>query len=160
MSKVSDISFSPRSIASSAEEAPVAPFMENISLYIPHVFKNISGKRIAQVFESLRIGKVSHVNFLEKVGKNGRYNSVYIHFNYWYTNTAAYNFQDRVRDPAKEARIVYDEPWYWVVVENRPRAPKMAQKQLCQGCEYVYALEQDNRELQIRVAKLERLLEY
>jgi glutamate/tyrosine decarboxylase-like PLP-dependent enzyme len=95
-------------------------FISNISLYIPHVFKNIDEARIAHIFDSLLLGKVSHVDFVPKTDRCGKsYNAVYVHFNYWYNTVAAANFQEKVRNPEKEARLVYDEPWYWVVLENK-----------------------------------------
>ena len=93
----------------------------NMSLYIPHVFANISKKMVAETFENLRIGNVKRVDFVYKMGSNGGFNAVYIHFNYWYDNVAACNFQERVLDPNREARIVYDEPWYWIVLENKTK---------------------------------------
>jgi hypothetical protein len=92
-----------------------------MSLYIPHVFANISKKMVAETFENLRIGNVKRVDFVYKRGSNGGFNAVYIHFNYWYDNVAACNFQERVLDPNREARIVYDEPWYWIVLENKTK---------------------------------------
>ncbi len=91
----------------------------NISLYIPHVFANISKKMVADTFENLRIGNVKRVDFVCKRGSNGDFNAVYIHFNHWCDNVAACNFKDRVLNPNTEARIVYDEPWYWIVLENK-----------------------------------------
>ena len=93
----------------------------NISLYIPHVFANISKKTVAETFEDLRIGNVKRVDFVYKRGSNGDFNAVYIHFNHWYDNVAARNFQERVISPNMEARIVYDEPWYWIVLENKTK---------------------------------------
>ena len=93
----------------------------NISLYIPHVFANISKKMVAETFENLRIGSVKRVDFVYKRGSNGNFNAVYIHFNHWYDNVAAHNFQERVLNPSMEARIVYDEPWYWIVLENKTK---------------------------------------
>ena len=93
----------------------------NISLYIPHVFANISKKMVAETFEDLRIGNVKRVDFVYKSGSNGNFNAVYIHFNHWYDNVAARNFQERVISPNMEARIVYDEPWYWIVLENKTK---------------------------------------
>jgi hypothetical protein len=29
------------------------------------------------------------------------------------------NLQARILDPNQEARIVYDDPWYWIVLENK-----------------------------------------
>jgi heat shock protein HspQ len=93
----------------------------NVSLYIPHVFANISKKMVAETFEHLRIGNVKRVDFVHKRGSNGDFNAVYIHFNHWYDNVAAHNFQERVISPSMEARIVYDEPWYWIVLENKTK---------------------------------------
>lgn len=91
----------------------------NISLYIPHVFANISKKMVADTFENLRIGNVKRVDFVHKKSSNGDFNAAYIHFNYWCDNVAACDFKDRVLNPNTEARIVYDEPWYWIVLENK-----------------------------------------
>lgn len=95
--------------------------INNISLYIPHVFANISKEFIAETFENLRIGKVINIDFVSKLGKDAQYNTAYVHFEYWYENTAAYNFQERVLNPEKEARLIYDEPWYWIVLENKAK---------------------------------------
>ena len=104
---------------------------ENISLYIPHIFANYGKDKVAKVFEDLQIGKVKHVDFVLKMGKDGKaFNAAYIHFDRWYANSAAINFQERVKDPVKQARLVYDEPWFWIVLENKGqkhdfRAPRI-----------------------------------
>ena len=96
--------------------------MNNVSLYIPHVFANISKEEVINIFESLRIGKVSNIDFVNKISdQSQQYNAVYIHFEYWHDNVAARNFQERVLNPDKEARIVYDDPWYWIVLENKAK---------------------------------------
>ena len=95
--------------------------MNNVSLYIPHVFANISKEEVINIFESLRIGKVSNIDFVNKISDQTHYNAAYIHFEYWHDNVAARNFQERVLNPAKEARIVYDDPWYWIVLENKAK---------------------------------------
>ena len=96
--------------------------MQNISLYIPHVFPNISSTKIFDVFEEQRIGNVRNVDLIPKKDSNGKpYNAAYIHFYEWCDNIAARNFQERVLDKSKEARIVYDEPWHWIVLENKTR---------------------------------------
>lgn len=95
--------------------------MNNVSLYIPHVFANISKEEVINIFESLRIGKVFNIDFVNKISDQTHYNAAYIHFEYWHDNVAARNFQERVLNPAKEARIVYDDPWYWIVLENKAK---------------------------------------
>jgi hypothetical protein len=91
---------------------------QTLSLYIPRIFKNYTKEDIAVVFEKLLLGKVSHVDFVEKLGKGEIYNAAYVHFEYWYDTVTVRNFQARVVDPAQEARLVYEEPWYWIVLQN------------------------------------------
>jgi hypothetical protein len=94
-------------------------FDNKLSLFIPRVFENIREESIIKVFETLCIGSVNYVDFVQKQGKNGKiYYAAFIHFNHWYDNTASRNFQERVLNPNKEARLVYDDPWYWIVFEN------------------------------------------
>jgi hypothetical protein len=98
-----------------------AQYNTNMSLYIPHVFPNFTKEDVAQVFENM-IGKVKNIDFVSKMGQDGKfYNAAYIHFEHWYDTVAARNFQSRVQDSSKEARMVYDEPWYWIVLENKAR---------------------------------------
>ena len=90
--------------------------LTNISLFITYVFPSITSERIAHIFESLRIGQVSYSEFYDRLDRNGKkYYSVHIHFTHWYDNVAARNFHARVCDPNQEARLVYDDPWYWIV---------------------------------------------
>ena len=94
--------------------------INNMTLYIPHVFANIDKERILNAFECQNIGKVKNIDLVGKMGKDGKnYNAVYIHFEYWYDNSIAHNFQERVLNPNKEARIVYEHPWFWIVLENK-----------------------------------------
>jgi hypothetical protein len=91
----------------------------NISLYIPHVFPNFTEEYIAGVFESLRIGMVDHIDLVAKMDKQGKpYNAAYIHFKYWCSGTAAENIYYRVKNHTKEARIIHDDPWFWILLEN------------------------------------------
>jgi hypothetical protein len=89
------------------------------SLYISHVFPNIHKKRIAQLFENLFLARIKGIDLVPKIGKDGKaYNSAYIHIDYWFDNASAKNFQEKIRSDAKEALLVYDDPWYWIVNEN------------------------------------------
>jgi hypothetical protein len=94
----------------------------NISLYIPHVFPNFTKEDIIRIIEEQSIGKVGHVDMVTKMGGDGKqYNAVYVHFEFWCDTIANRNFQARVCDPNQEARVVYDGPWYWIVLENKAR---------------------------------------
>jgi hypothetical protein len=90
-----------------------------MSLYIPHVFGNVTKEFMIQTIEFQGFGKVKNIDFVEKMGKNGNtYNSAFVHFDYWYDSVTSVNFQERVKNPEKEARIVYSEPWFWACFEN------------------------------------------
>lgn len=93
---------------------------QSLSLYIPHVFANVTKETIMDTFEDQGIGKVKEIDFVEKMDKNGKiYNTAFIHFEQWYDSIITINFQERVKNPNKEARIVYNDPWFWVCFENK-----------------------------------------
>lgn len=92
---------------------------QQLSLYIPHVFLNFTSEYITGVFEFMEFGEVERVDLVSKIDKNGKvYNAAYIHFSEWFVGPIAANFQARVLDPNREARIIHDDPWYWIVLEN------------------------------------------
>jgi hypothetical protein len=94
--------------------------IKNMSLFIPHVYANFTSAAVFNIIQDMGIGEVKNVDFVSKTGSDGKpYNAVYIHFYQWYDNIVAHNFQERVLNPSKEARIMYDEPWYWIVLENK-----------------------------------------
>jgi len=93
--------------------------MKNISLFIPHIFANYRKEDVVKVFEDKQIGKVNHIDYIKKFNNNTDYYAAYIHFDYWYENTDALKLHGDVLDAKKEARIMYEEPWYWIVLENK-----------------------------------------
>ena len=99
--------------------------MSSLSLYIPRVFNNIPKQKIFDVFDSLNIGKVSFVDFVPREdSRSGEtYNMAFVHFVNYYDNIASNNFQEKVRDPKHEAKIVYDDPWYWICLPNSNPKP-------------------------------------
>ena len=137
---------------------PIEFSIEIESLYIARVFQNISKKRIATLFESLSLAKIKGIDLVTKIGKDGKpYNSAYIHVDSWFDTTSAKHFQEKIRSDAKEALLVYDDPWYWIVNENiSPEKSRFIQK----------AEEEDQRqsvdtltEMRMMLDNLEKLLE-
>ena len=91
-----------------------------LSIYIPRVFPNISKERIAAIFQNLDLGVVRQVDLVWRENANNEpYNMAFIHMRSWSDSAASENFQEKLIDPTREARIVYDDPWYWIVLENR-----------------------------------------
>jgi hypothetical protein len=106
--------------------------IKNISLYIPHIFANFSKEYVSGVFESNEIGKVKNIDFVSKLGHDGKpFNAAYIHFESWLNNISAHNFQERVLNPNKEARLMYEDPWFWIVLENKSKKVVSGEKKTC-----------------------------
>jgi len=99
-------------------------FSQKLSIYIPHVFANITKERIVEIFSNQSIGEIDRIDFVPKRGKDGReYNMAFIHMKSWYDNEWVHNLQARILNKNTEARIVYDDPWYWNLYENvNPRS--------------------------------------
>ena len=36
----------------------------------------------------------------------------------WEDNAATRNIQEKIIDPQQTAKLVYDEPWYWILLKN------------------------------------------
>ena len=139
-----------------------------MSLYIPHVFPNFDEEYIAKVFENLGYGYVNRVDLISKMDKNGtNYNVAYVHFSQWDNSIIVENFQSHVTDTEKETRIVHDDPWYWIVLENKTKKhiPKVCKQRINITCESIVTnmMLEEKGELQLDydykneiIAKLER----
>ena len=96
--------------------------LENISLFIPHVFPNFTNEYVANVFKNL--GEVNHVDFVAKYDRDGnQFNSAYIHFNQWYDTIENRNFQNKLITKSElrvyhDNRVYHDKLWYWIVLPN------------------------------------------
>ena len=89
------------------------------SIYIPRVFKNIDEEKIKQIFDSANIGIVSRVDFIEKTNNYGeKYNMVFVWFSQWFNNKAAINLKEKIDDPNSQAKFVYEDPWFWILLPN------------------------------------------
>ena len=106
-----------------------------MSLFIPRVYPSITEERIRWIIEcQTPLGVVDRIDIVKVEGKT--YNRVFIHFKEWYDTEFANRFQSSVRNPNEDSRIIYDTPWYWIILENTsvktqlnvvvPSAPKVA----------------------------------
>jgi hypothetical protein len=91
--------------------------IQNMSLFIPAVFKNITEKRIISAFEKVKLGKVSQVIFIDK---NEKFKSVHIHFINWNNTESSRIFQQKAKT-SEGAKLVYDDPWHWIVLEYKQK---------------------------------------
>jgi hypothetical protein len=90
------------------------------SLYLPRVFVNIDTERIRGVIEEgYGLGAIDRIDRVPKVDDKGvKYDSVYVHFKFWYDTETARNFQEKLAT-GTAVRIVYDDPWYWNAFVNK-----------------------------------------
>lgn len=90
------------------------------SVFIPRVFSNIKEDRIKDIFDTKRIGKVSSVDLISKKNQKGDttqyYNMAFVHFEKLYDTTESLKFRREVDDPDTKATIVYEDPWFWIVL--------------------------------------------
>lgn len=97
--------------------------MTAYSICIPRIFENISNKKIVGTFERLKIGKVDHLDIVWKTSRDGSsYKMAFIHFSEWNMNSSAsIKLREDIENPNIEAKVVYDDPWYWIVLPNHSR---------------------------------------
>ena len=92
----------------------------NTSLFIPHIFANIDEERIKSVIENAaKYGEVEQIDLIPKKSTDGKaYNSAYIHMKKWNQDEKTQKFLAHLKDTSKQTHIIYDKPWYWIVLEN------------------------------------------
>ena len=89
------------------------------SVCIPRIFNNIPTSKIVNTFERLNLGEVEYVDIVMKTSKNNEpIKMAFIHFHQWYNNYGANSLRRKIEDPNCEAKLVYDDPWYWIVLPN------------------------------------------
>jgi hypothetical protein len=107
-------------------------FSTDLSVFIPYVFPNVSKERIAVAFESNTLGIVDRIDLIGKTDANGKaYNYAFVHFSHWHDNEHAARFLEKLEDPSKQARLVYDDPWYWIVLPNTGKTVVPGSRKQC-----------------------------
>lgn len=97
--------------------------MATFSICIPRVFKNIGEKRIRAIFKNLRFGSIERIDMVLKTNSKGdEFWRVFIHFNKWYDNENATHVRTNL-DAGNKVKIVYDEPWYWLISKSNSPMP-------------------------------------
>ena len=97
------------------------------SIYIPKIDIKFNAEYIANIFERNGIAQVNRIyiepcksNMKNEDNKN-KYNNAYIEILCWYDTETANNFIECLRNPCKEARIVYGHNnWWSVYINNYP----------------------------------------
>jgi hypothetical protein len=98
---------------------------QRLSLVIPRVFPQyIDEGKIIKIFRDQKLGEIFKVNIVRMPDEKGRNHPIYkayLYFSVWFESIIAQNFQDRIYGKHRQARVVYDDPWYWTVFQNTER---------------------------------------
>ena len=99
-----------------------------ISLCIPHVFPNISWRRIKQHMIEANLGYVERVDVIRVTGKDHK--RAYVHFrkNSWNMRDPMARDVLKAMQDGKRIRIEYENPWYWQVGISGSTRPDEAPK--------------------------------
>ncbi len=85
----------------------------NLTLCIPRVDVDTDKQQVFNVFKSLRIGYIGHINEIplkhDTTGKR-----IVIKFKTWVENDLSKRILERL-DAGKDIKIVFKEPGYWLV---------------------------------------------
>ena len=86
------------------------------ALYIPRVHRNqMHDAYIKRVFESQGIALVSRVDFAEYQHPDANFCFAVVHIMFWIPGVISKHFRERIQSQ-REARIVFSDPSYWVVL--------------------------------------------
>ena len=105
-------------------------FNPHLILYIPRMNTFwATPENVTEVFQKQNVGIVSRVDIIKKkVSKTRKqqreYNggdyirSAHVYFTTWHDTRSNRNLQARILNPKQEGRLVFDDPWYWLLTES------------------------------------------
>ena len=86
------------------------------TLYIPRVHRNqMHEAYVKRVLECQQIAVVLHVDFVEFEHPDANFCFAVVHIHFWIPGVISKHFRERIQSQ-REARIVYSDPSYWVVL--------------------------------------------
>lgn len=94
-------------------------FDNKLSIYIPRLFGRCDKDVIIERFKSSNIGTINRVDLVEKKNNNGiTCYMAFLHFDSWEDNEITRNIQSKILVERTGARLVYNEPYYWILLKN------------------------------------------
>ena len=85
---------------------------QNLIIYIPSISNEISTEFVSNLFRLLGIATVSYIH-LQQI--DNLTNEATVYMNHWYHNQCVENLQEKINDPSRQARLIYDDPNYWIL---------------------------------------------
>jgi len=94
-------------------------------IYIPDNVVSTDTQKIKDLFKNLEIADIRSVEFIPHAEKEYchdsytynyiPYGAAYVYINYWYDNDLTDNLKAKILAADQEARLVYNDPEYWVL---------------------------------------------
>jgi hypothetical protein len=89
------------------------------SICIPRVFKDVNEDTVRSVFNKLNFGFIRKIEIINKFNQKGEnFKCVFIHFKNWNVNQEINETREKLLS-GKDIKIMYNEPWFWKVVAYR-----------------------------------------
>jgi hypothetical protein len=100
--------------------------MTGVSLCIPRVFKNIGFRRIKRAMIACQWGFVERVDVVPA----GKFKRAFIHFapGKWNNRSAEARDVLAALQSGQQIKVVYDEPWFWLIGVSHVAKPAEAPK--------------------------------
>ena len=87
--------------------------MENPSIYISYLFKNIRRDKVYKVINALQLGEIASIDIHLGV----HFHRALIYFKRWYDTEYAQDIKKRFLAD-EEIKIIYDDPWFWKCIRG------------------------------------------
>jgi len=131
-------------------------FIQNLSVFITRIHRDDANEDyIKGVFYEQEIAHVRRIDFTKRRDKGGGghvYYQAKVYFHYWFKNQIAYNLQQRILTPGNYGgRVVYADPWYWIVLKN---TNPMTEMELCVN-ERLEEMEKNMKRVKRQVSELQ-----
>lgn len=149
-------------MSSTNQDSTTYDVKQSLSLVIPRVFPQyVDEQEMIDIFDRQHLGRVYKVNMIHMTGESRRrghpmYKAI-VYFSAWYNNIIAYNFQQRIFNK-RDAKIVYDDPWFWVAMENKEQRLSNNDKRIMRVAYQNYLNEQKLEKMSISINIMENHL--
>jgi hypothetical protein len=133
---------------------------QNLSIYIPYIVEqDVNEEYIKNILYSLNIGIVKRIDFQPKYSTymNNSGKSAFIHMERWFESTMVENLQKKIlNDEELDARVVHDDPRYWVLKRNKRPIPDNYAEQLAN---LQKSVDKSNKQMVQRIGTLENTID-
>jgi hypothetical protein len=80
-------------------------------------------EHVKDAFKMMHLAEIESAILVPRsVGGKEPYNNAILTVKNWQDNKSAKRFQlnmrEKEKEPEREARLIYDDPWYWVIKED------------------------------------------